>query len=68
MQLVKRDGSDCRLCDTAIDLGLKFPDPFSVSIDHVLPRAKGGSDAAVNLQLAHLRCNIVKRDRLLTVS
>lgn len=68
VQLVKRDGSDCRICDMGIDLALKFPDPFSVSIDHVMPRAKGGSDAAANLQLAHLRCNIVKRDKLLTAS
>ncbi|MEU7066900.1 HNH endonuclease [Streptomyces sp. NPDC046161] len=66
MQLVRRDGADCRLCGKAIDLTLKFPHSFSVSIDHVLPRAKGGSDAAANLQLAHLRCNIVKRDKLIT--
>ncbi len=31
--------------------------------DHVIPRSKGGADAAENLQLAHARCNKIKGNR-----
>jgi len=33
------------------------------TIDHIRPRAKGGSDAPENLQLAHAACNRRKGDR-----
>jgi 5-methylcytosine-specific restriction endonuclease McrA len=32
------------------------------TFDHVRPRAKGGSDAPSNLQLAHAACNWIKGD------
>jgi 5-methylcytosine-specific restriction endonuclease McrA len=32
------------------------------TLDHVRPRAKGGSDAPSNLQLAHAACNWIKGD------
>ncbi|NQY97326.1 MAG: HNH endonuclease [Henriciella sp.] len=35
-----------------------------VTVDHIIPRSKGGSDAAENLQLAHARCNKIKGNRL----
>jgi len=34
------------------------------TLDHIIPRSKGGSDAAENLQLAHARCNKIKGNRL----
>ena len=34
------------------------------TVDHIIPRSKGGSDAAENLQLAHARCNKIKGNRL----
>lgn len=30
------------------------------TFDHIIPRAKGGSDEAENLQLAHAICNKIK--------
>jgi 5-methylcytosine-specific restriction endonuclease McrA len=30
------------------------------SVDHIIPRCKGGSDGYDNLQLAHVRCNQLK--------
>lgn len=59
----KVDG--CALCGEAVDRSLEWPHPLSKSVDHIVPISKGGTDDIENLQLAHLRCNISKHDRLL---
>lgn len=55
--LLKRDGNVCWLCDTDIDMELKYPDPGCATRDHVVPRSRGGSNALRNLRLAHKYCN-----------
>ena len=52
----------CQLCGKAIPKAAKYPDPRSLSIDHVLPVSLGGADDAANVQPAHLRCNLTKRN------
>ena len=47
----------CGICHEMIDLRLKYPEPKTFSIDHIVPRANGGSHARENLQAAHLICN-----------
>ena len=48
----------CALCGKPVDFSLKFPDPMSPTVDHIVPIAKGGHPSALeNLQLAHLACN-----------
>jgi hypothetical protein len=37
-------------------------DPLAASIDHVLPRSRGGTNDDGNLQITHLRCNLLKHD------
>lgn len=49
-----RDGSRCQYCGAAAE-----------SIDHVLPRAKGGQHVWENVVAACRRCNTAKGDRLL---
>lgn len=62
--LAKRDGTACGICGDPVDLSLRKPDLFSPSVDHIIPRARGGSNEPENLQLAHLWCNHVKSDRI----
>jgi hypothetical protein len=38
-------------------------DPLAASIDHILPRSRGGTDDDGNLQITHLRCNLLKHDQ-----
>lgn len=49
-----RDRNRCQYCGRAAD-----------SIDHVVPRSRGGEHSWDNVVAACRRCNIVKRDRLL---
>jgi 5-methylcytosine-specific restriction endonuclease McrA len=59
-----RDGWVCLLCHVSIDPGLKYPDPMSASIDHIVPLARGGVHSMANCQAAHLGCNVRKGSRL----
>lgn len=50
--IFKRDSNECQYCGTRKDL----------TIDHVMPRAKGGSDTWTNLVTACKKCNAKKGD------
>ena len=55
----------CRICGKPVDKKLKFPNPLSPVIDHIIPVAKGGHPSDIeNLQLAHFCCNRQKSDKL----
>lgn len=52
-----RDKGLCGICKDPIDLRLQYPNPYSISVDHVLPVSQGGTNLQSNLQPAHLICN-----------
>lgn len=60
---VEQDGR-CGICRSSIDRSLKWPDPFSPSVDHIIPLVKGGAHSQENLQWACLVCNLSKGARL----
>lgn len=62
---VARDKPACHICGKAIDYTLPNLDPWSFVLDHVVPLAKGGSDAIENKKAAHRECNSKKRARLI---
>ena len=58
--------SVCAICGRPVDFDRKFPDPWSATLDHIVPISKGGDPADINnLQLAHLQCNRIKASRRL---
>jgi len=55
----------CGICGNPVDKKLKFPEPLSPVVDHIIPIAKGGHPSSIdNLQLAHFHCNRQKSDKL----
>lgn len=63
-EIIERDGLLCGACGVGVDLSLAWPDPFSKSVDHIVPLARGGAHSLDNCQLMHLRCNISKGARI----
>lgn len=62
--IAERDGWRCGICGGDVDPTLEFPHPWSRSTDHVVPLSKGGAHPEANVQLAHLRCNMLKSDKV----
>lgn len=56
--------SVCGICGQPVDKSLKYPDPMSPTVDHIIPCSRGGSDDLDNLQLAHRKCNRLKSDKM----
>ena len=50
-------GTECHLCHQLINTKLPGTHPDGFTIDHVVPRAHGGSNAVENLRPAHRQCN-----------
>jgi hypothetical protein len=66
--LRERDGDHCYLCTRLMSFKpyrIGNYNPRRASIDHVIPRARGGEHTLDNVKLACLRCNIRKNDNLL---
>lgn len=70
--LIERDNNICHICGGTCDnedvymnengkkiCGSKYP-----TIDHVIPRSKGGRHMWSNVKLAHKKCNVVKGNRV----
>ena len=64
VEVYLRDGWNCGLCGGVVLFHLTSPHPLSPSLDHVQPLSRGGDHSYANTQLAHLRCNISKGNRV----
>ena len=53
-KIVERDGEYCQFCNSINDL----------TLDHIIPKSKGGEDLLENLQLLCRSCNTKKKDIL----
>jgi 5-methylcytosine-specific restriction endonuclease McrA len=59
-ELARWFGANCRLCNQSIDMNLAGHHPGRWNVDHINPRAKGGTETWGNVQLAHRGCNSIK--------
>lgn len=62
-EVLDRDNWTCMLCGKPISKTTVYPDPYSPSLDHVVPIAEGGDHSKANLQASHLVCNVKKGKR-----
>ena len=53
----EQDGDICAVCFDPIDFRLSGRDPRGPSVEHLIPRSKGGGDELSNLALSHWGCN-----------
>ena len=62
--LADRDGAVCWLCGNDVDPTAPRGSGWAGSVDHVVPRARGGGSEPGNLRLAHRSCNSRRGSRL----
>jgi HNH endonuclease len=60
-QVYERDNWICCLCRLPVEWDTTMA--RSPSVDHVIPRSRGGSNEIENLRLAHHQCNTLKGSR-----
>jgi len=64
MLVFDRAGWRCEICGCSTPKGLRGkPRPNAPTVDHIVPIARGGKHAYVNVQLACLRCNVRKHTK-----
>lgn len=56
-RLAERDGWLCWICGDRVEPAAPAGSPWSATVDHVVPKSRGGSSEPENLRLAHRRCN-----------
>ena len=61
-KLIERDGLDCYLCGGQVNTEIHYNDDDYPNIDHVYPVSKGGTHTWDNVKLTHRKCNMMKRD------
>jgi 5-methylcytosine-specific restriction endonuclease McrA len=61
--IIERDGPRCRRCSGWVDVTLSGLRADGPTVGHVVPAARGGSDALDNLALEHRRCNLAASSR-----
>lgn len=59
-----RDGWMCWLCEGPVDPDAPVGSAGHGTVDHVVPRSRGGSNDPANLRLAHRRCNMARANHL----
>jgi 5-methylcytosine-specific restriction endonuclease McrA len=57
-QILWRDGFYCHICGELVN-------PQDVQFDHIIPLSKGGPHSMDNISVAHAKCNMKKKDKIL---
>lgn len=62
-QVVDLYGSTCHICQVKIDLDLSRTNRLGLTVDHLVPLSKGGTDTIDNMRPAHWICNVRKGNK-----
>lgn len=65
LEIFEKDNWICAVCGKKIDKYSYYPNPMSASLDHIIPFSKGGTHTRGNVRATHLRCNIVRGNKLI---
>lgn len=57
--ILKRDSFICAYCQ---QIGIRGRGPLGLSLDHIIPKSKGGSNHSTNLVTAHISCNSARKN------
>lgn len=64
LAIYERDAWSCWICKEKVERDIEYSyeeyNPLYPSLDHVIPRSKGGSNHPDNLKLAHVQCNALR--------
>ena len=68
-KIIFKTQNTCGICGKPVDFSLKYPDPMSATIDHIIPvngpgGLQGHPSSLENLQLSHLACNRQKSNKI----
>ena len=63
-RIAERDGWWCWLCGGGIDPTARPDSSMGPTVDHLVPRSRGGGNEPSNLRLAHKRCNVQRGNHL----
>ncbi|MBS4769653.1 HNH endonuclease [Carnobacteriaceae bacterium zg-ZUI240] len=64
-KIILKTRNVCGICGKPVDKSIKYPNPLSPVIDHIIPINKNGHPSDINnLQLAHWYCNREKSDKI----
>jgi 5-methylcytosine-specific restriction endonuclease McrA len=56
-RIARIEQPDCWLCHKPIDWQAHWMHPTAFTLDHVIPKSRGGTDHPDNVRSAHRRCN-----------
>ena len=62
LAIYERDGWTCGICLESVDPAAQPNTTWDATLDHIVPRSKGGTHATENLRLAHRWCNSARND------
>lgn len=57
LSIYERDGWMCKICGELVDRDADVGDNMAPSLDHIIPRSRGGGHESENLRTAHRVCN-----------
>ena len=62
MAIYEAAGWCCAICGEQVSKPTRTYDDWGPTLDHIIPRAAGGTDEPSNLRLTHSWCNSMRRD------